>query len=174
MRFDPFIDGQMAERYPDIALRPVFVQNDGLLRMAILFASPDSPLSGVRDFKARMEEAFTQLKCTPDVKEQVTTNSPAWAQVLYELFRLVNDIDYEVWWSTKQSFHILSDKLRSPQSMKDNDRLRVSKELDGLRMQLKEIEYGLFKDDYLKDSITQQAVAASLMGHAEANALPSP
>lgn len=174
MRFDPYSEAPLSEAYEEISLREVFVENDALLRVAVLVADPASPLSKERDFDIRFREAFKLLGTKKRYQDEITSNSGVWLKVLYEFFRIANDIDYEIWWSLKSSLHHMADKLRSNSGMKDGDRLRISKELKEIGAQVKEIEYGLFKEEYLKDAITKEAVRNSLAGFAEQYALPPP
>ena len=180
MRFDPYIEAPLHEQYPEIALRDIFIQQDKLLRAAVLYVAPDSPFASIRDFNIRLDKVVASLgehealKLSKQQRDEIASYSGDWPKIVYELFRLINDIDYEAWWSTRCSFHVLTHRMRDPGTMKDGDRLKISKEIDAIRKRLKEMEYDLFQDDYLKDQITKQSVAESLTGYAEQLALNSP
>ena len=163
MRFDPSIDRPLSKAYPDIAVRSALADNDKLTRFAIYMIAPDSPFANERDFDFRKKLCVEKMGELDDVEK----NSPLWQFVVFELFRLYDNSRYEQWYSMKSSFHILTAKLRDFFSLKDGDRLKISKEIDAIRKEVERIEYDLFEDAHLKEIIKRQATQDSLAGFAE-------
>lgn len=165
MKYDPFIKEVFVEAYPEAALRPCFQGQDGLVRAAALLCQRDSPLGREKDWGVKAAKAKELLG--------VDINVPEWPEIVYEFFRMAHDIQYEVWWSQVASLHIMTANLRAA-GMKDNDRLRLIKEVEAVASSIMEYEAGLFQDAGLMAIVKEQALEASFRGFAEQYSLTSP
>lgn len=177
MKYDPFIEQPLHTVYDDIAIRPIFKNEDNMLRVAILFIDPESILYKEKDFELRLRKSLSMLNIPEDSKALIAAaingNSKEWQEVMYEYFRLVHNTTYEAWWSLLQSFHQLNKSLRS-NNVKVRERLLVFKEIKAIKEQLLNLEYDLFQDEHIKRAIAKSALDSSLQGYAEKYALPSP
>lgn len=175
MRFDVTEPG-LIDRYNELKRRGF--KDDTLLRYCILMCAPDSPFKDERDFSIKSMLALDHIGASEEEKarigELVRKDDEEYRKYCYELFRLLNEVDYELWFSLKESFHIMSARLRSPLAMKDNHRKDVSKIISEIAGELKQVEYRLFSEDHIKQLIVDEATANSLGGFAEKFALDSP
>lgn len=176
MRFDVTHPDDLCDRYPELKRRGF--EDDKLLRYCIVMTAPDSPFKDERDFSVKSNLCLDYINISEDekarIKEMVRRDDEVYREYCYELFRFLNQIDYELWYSIKESLHILSARLRSPLLMKDSDRVRAMKELSEIAAELKQVEYRLFSEDHMKALIVDEATANSLGGFAEKFALESP
>ena len=175
MRFDVAQAG-VTDRHAILKRREF--KDDSLLRFCILMISSDSPFADERDFELKCKYALEHLRLSTPERKRISLmaekDAPLYREYIYELFRLLNDVDYEAWFSLKTSFHILSARLRSVSAMLDSDRQRAMKDFSDLARELKQLEYRLFKEDHMRDAIIDEATARSLGGYAEMFALDPP
>ena len=175
MRYDLSSSIPLYERYADIALRPFFKSEDDLLRLAIAFLDPTSPLVKEKDINFRLEKAFelANLNNEEFTSQRVEQNDNTWDRMLFEYFRFIFNLRYEAWFSLVSSVHQLNQELRAV-GIKPRERVLASKNMASLQTEIDKIELELFDDQGIKERLYQQAVLESLSGYAEKNALPSP
>lgn len=112
---------------------------------------------------------------TERIEMMIEKDHEMYREYMYEIFRLIHDVDYTLWFSLKSSFDIMSARLRSPTLMLDSDRRQITQIISTTAYELKQVEYRLFPDEeHLKRLLTEEATANSLGGFAEKFALNSP
>jgi hypothetical protein len=175
MRYDLSSSIPLHERYADIALRPIFKSEDDLLRLAIAFLDPTSPLVKEKNIEFRLEKSFelANLNEKESTRLRVESNDPMWDHIIFEYFRFIFNLRYEAWFSLVSSVHQLNQELRSV-GIKPRERVLASQNMASLQTEIDKIELELFDDQGIKERLYQQAVLESLSGYAEKNALPPP
>ena len=169
MRFDPSIEGELVDHYSELTRRKRFLTDDTKVRFVIWMIAPDSPYYDEKDFEVRLECALQEVG--QDIGGELYN---LWMQgdeelleIMFQLFRLYADVDYETWFSMRLSFHITTAKLRDIYGLKDTDRSRAMKEVEDIKKKLLIVEYKLFNEDHIKNKILDKAGESSLIGYAE-------
>jgi len=135
--------------------------------------APDSPYALEKDWDLRIDGALSELDLdrSSEVYKLFEENTDVVQEGFFQMFKLFADVYYEVWFSLRQSFHILNAKLRDPWGLKDNDRTRIMAQMKSITKELVDIEYRVFSEDYIKDLILESASTDSLSGYAEMYAI---
>lgn len=157
LKYDPRIKGKMVQEYPIMKGRfPEHKDSDLLIRFAILFLDPFSPIAEERDIEVKKRDALKLLKeeTWSDFYKHVATDSAMWADVMYSYFSLIHHTHYETWLTLKISFHQLSQELRG--QMDSKDRGKASKDLASINQDIIELEAKLFPDEYTKHKIIEK------------------
>ena len=164
-------------------------QLDLLLRFIVLQIDPESPLFEITDLEKKKESAKTLLqKKYPEDKwskvwVEIDEELELYNQKLYEFFVIVNDHDYEHWYSLKIQLHRFNAELRGNfREDKDgsieknlNSRRYISKEIKNLKNELDSVEIRLFPDNKrLAKKIATLSMAEAIGGFAEKYALIGP
>lgn len=169
LKFDPRVKGKMIQEFPVMKGRfPNHKDADMLIRFAIMFCDPFSPLAEERDLEAKRRDSLAGLKeeVFADFYKHVVDNTPLWKDVMWAYFTLIHHTQYETWLTLKQSFHTLSDELRG--KMESDDRVKASKGLSSINQEIIELEAKIFPDEYTKHQIVEKI---PLAGYAERFAL---
>jgi len=164
LRYNPDIQGKMVDKYPALKSRfPNDEVSDKLLRFAILFADPISPLAEERDIEIRKKDILRYMK-EPGTTwyKEVKDDTENWNEILFNFFVLINNFQYEAWLSLKISFHKLSAELRGVMDQKD--RVSAGAGLIKMAEEIKQLEAKIFPDEYTKRAIVNKV---SMTGHAE-------
>jgi len=164
-------------------------QLDLLLRFIILQIDPESPLFEITDLDKKKEAARAVLikKYPLDKWEQVwieiDEELELYNQKVYEFFVIINDHDYEHWYSLKIQLHRFNSELRSAfKEDKDgnieknlNARRFISKGIKDLKIELDNVEARLFPDNKrLAKKIATLSMAEAIGGFVEKYALTGP
>jgi hypothetical protein len=169
LKYDPRVKGKITQEYPVMKGRfPEHKDVDMLIRFAILFLDPFSPIAEERDIEVKKRDALKALKeeSWSDFYKHVETNDSMWGDVVYGYFSLIHHTQYETWLTLKMSFHQLSQELRG--IMDSKDRVAASKGLASINQEIIELEAKLFPDEYTKHQIIEKI---PLAGYAERFAL---
>ena len=103
--------------------------------------------------------------------KEIKESSSLYRAMVFEYFKMVNDHNYEVWFSLKMNLHILGEKLRNPYGVDDSNRRHLTKSMGVFRKEIIELEHMIFPDEYTTKIVAEQATKASLSGFAEKYAL---
>lgn len=158
-----------------------------LLKYVIILIDTESPLFDETNFDTRKSYAMRLLEDTMAdyhrVIEEIEQEGELYELTIFRFFKLINDHDYEDWYSLKTQAHIFRKELRSAVredkygSIEKNldARNKISKSMLELSMQIKQLELRIFPDnDRLKKVITTQSMADSIGGYPEKHAKLGP
>lgn len=147
---------------------------DLMVKFVILFVDRHgNPLGDIRDFDYRRDMALQAL----GIKKRATgiwyfiDAGHRWYQnVMFDYFKLVNDDQYNLWFSLKVSYNVNMKMLRREfDSATDDKDIKVIQQIKaqapGDLKTLQEIEMKLFADERMRDVITKEAMATDR--HAE-------
>ena len=160
-------------------------QLDLLLRFVILEIDPESPLFEITGLDKKKEYALDVLqKLFPKsvkqwevVYNEINLELALYNQKVYEFFVIVNNHEYEHWYSLKIQLHRFNSELRSAFKSDQNLNARrfISKEIKNLKIELDSIEMRLFPDNKrLARKISTLSMAEAIGGFAEKYALDGP
>jgi len=157
LKYDPRERQKMIVAYPVMKGRfPSHKDVDMLIRFAIMFCDPFSPIAEERDLDNKKRDALEALgeKVFSDFYKHIADNDALWKDVMFSYFVLINHTQYETWLTLKESFHILAAELRG--HIDSKDRGKISKDLSAINDEIVELEAKLFPDDYTKNQIVEK------------------
>jgi hypothetical protein len=189
LKYNPFKvtrEKRMWQVYDDFAKRPLLSQVptegtamenfsgkdlDKLLKYMVLFIDPLSPFAGERDFTIRERLVLEALDYKPNQLfiREIKAQSSYFVDVMMEYFQMIHNINYEYWFTTVQSFRMLSEQLLTGQ-IKISDRKSAMELQSKLVEKIKVIEHQLFPDEMTKKLLADKATQG-LKGYAEKYAL---
>lgn len=166
----------MREDYPILLDYDSLTTDEDLLRFCFYFAAPDSPVAEQRDMAIRIERCIQLVDPSDpnDIRDKVTKSHKEYEDTITAIFRIYQNRKFLLWFSMVWNIHIMAEKLRSKSGIKDNERRQLSKMILALDSDVDELEYSLFRNDFMKESLLRAADRNSLSGYAEKYALTSP
>jgi len=151
--------------YKELDKKVVGFDADKILSYVIFLIDDNSPFFKVEDFAQRHRLAAQQagLKETDieklDIKSNVALNS-----IFSGYLRVVNSDDFTLWFSLKQNFYNNTEMIRDA-TLEGNDPVMAVKRKQEIGIALKDslntirdLEARLFKDERIKDRVTQSAM----------------
>lgn len=149
-------------------LQPEEQDLDILVRYVILMVERyGNPLSDIKDFEYRSKLACEMIglkKGAQTVWHFIETDHWWFRDVMFEYFRLLNDDEYQLWYSMKMSFANNMKLLRESFGPATDEKYFLSLQKiktsapDDLK-KIREIELRLFGDDRIRDIVTKEAIA---------------
>lgn len=174
--------------YRDLSRRKVFSEIPGtkqysawgnkeldlLLKVIILIVDPQSPLSDETDFDFRKEQAVLLIGAdsNENVLDEIDSEGPLFSSLVFNFFKVINNMEYESWYSLLQLYHDLCLQARRPLP-KDadagtiNSKAKLSGAISIVETEVKKKQYNLFKDKRLEQKIMQESGNDELGGYAE-------
>lgn len=150
-----------------------FPDLDMFLRYIVIFIDPESPMYNQTDFDYKKKQALMLLEVEPgsNVHNEIESEGRYFFLAVFEFFKIVNDLQYEEWFSQKINFHHATDILRQPIPVTDtsaiNARRNLATSLPELRKTLLKLQASLFKDKRTEKMIVNMATEDSVGGYAE-------
>lgn len=150
-----------------------------LLSIIVLSIDNQSPLYRITDIDYKLECALATMgsrgKIQPHVVEEVLNNSFFFEKVMTNFFKVVNDYQYEEWFTKKSLYHYLTSVARDSTSGLEMvpiaDRLKANKELKSLREEIAIAQQSLFPSERTAKIISRQSEADDLGGFVEEYAM---
>lgn len=186
--FDVFCNEPMRKKYIEFERRTVFSivpqglrsfsfeDLDKITRFVVLFLDPLSPFFDEQDEQRRIDACMAELKYDDDERfyEEVKGYTRYWQVIIFEYFKMVNNIQYETWLTYKRSFHLISAQLRAADDnhlpIKPNERDRLTKSLLQYQKDILELQAAVFPDARTMRAVSEQATE-DLGGYAESHAI---
>lgn len=184
MIYNPTVGGRMIDHYEDLSIYPVFTSPvevsmdvlDQMIRYAILWNEPDSPLYRIKDLKKKHKECLSIANCSLEAEKYISSWGRDYRNVVFQILKLSNDYLMQQWWSRKLDYHSnVSYLAASLGSSSDPEKeialkLKIKGALDQDMKELMELESTLFPDKRSRRAMSKAAEEASLDGYAEKHA----
>lgn len=199
MEFNPFATNEMlmVDKYKKLRRRRAFrarhklIDLDTLLRFVVVFVDPQSPLSEERDFDERMSKAVKVMEIEEGSNEFLEIYRQPIEELgnyvpgtllenyIFEYFKMVNNHEFELWFTLKMDYHQQCQYLRSPApadpvaaGLDATRRNSVASALKEKMMMVLRAEDQLFQDERIKGIVVDNATKDDdLAGYAERYAL---
>lgn len=149
-------------------LQPEEDDLDMLVRYVILIVDRHgNPLADIKDFEYRSKLVCDMIglkKGSDTVWHFIETDHWWFRDVMFEYFRLLNDDEYQLWFSMKMSFANNMKLLRETFGPATDEKYFLSLQKikasspDDLK-KIREIEMRLFNDDRTREIVTKEAIA---------------
>ena len=147
-----------------------------LCQIVVLVVDRQSELYTENDLEWKIGSAIHSLGIDdPVVVEEALQQGAFFDQMLFSFFRMVNDLLYEQWWSTKTLFHNLNFYVRLNRVNADETTVKgvraANSQLNELRRDILEIQATLFPgDERIAQAINDMAIAEEIGGPGESYA----
>lgn len=208
MTINPFVvsrDNYVFDHYPDLQRAKVFSiipknKDDGkpykefrkkdldiLLKFVIIFIDPESPLADIRDYEKRRKYAIDVMKSRGLVEngrpyEEIMEEGLLFDALIFQYFQLINNHDYELWYSLNMQLRTFYTHLRKDLSedkngsvLADMDKRRMLlKDIENFKSTLMNLESQLFASPRLKKIIARKQMDEAIGGYAEMFAKTGP
>ena len=142
---------------------------DGMIKFIYHFVDPNSEFRNMSNFESRKARALEAADIKKGNLSDEIFGEGEWFRIaLFEYFKMVNDIDYELWFTLRKNFAFLMDKLRHDEQSVDVDKLVTNKN----KIQL--IEDELFNGSKEENLIMNEASKNPSFGIVERFAIDNP
>lgn len=171
----------MWKKYPQLARRTAFssipkgmkghitlAELNKLIKFVVLYIDPLSPLFEEKDFEHRTNVAMEDLGFTKKEKffKHIENQTLFFKNLVYEYFQMVNNHEYEAWYTMKINLHHINRKLRDPSTDLSNRR-QLTKAITEFKTELIELENKILPDQYTMNIVSDLATADKLASYAE-------
>ena len=196
MRYNPFaftMDTMIWDYYPDFKVRsylgggefgPSSFAKMGIIdhkrwkakmsslviRFVILFIDTESPFFKERDLERRKAAVLDLLNIKEGslVYKNIMEESSYYQSVVHAYFVLLNNIDYEHWFTVKKNYHNFTKHMRNDSgNLSGNEKINLTKQIESFRMDVIIAEDRIYNDPKLKEIINRKATEESIFGYPE-------
>lgn len=146
---------------------------DKLIKFAIVFIDPSSPLADERDYDLRIVATMEYLGFSKKDRfyKEIDEDTYYWHLIMFEYFKMCTHLEYELWFSTWYGLKIQYAKLRNNKSMKETDRAKLIASLQDQTNDFIKLSNQLFPDERTKAVVARISTEDSVAGFAEKFAL---
>lgn len=146
---------------------------DKLIKFAIVFIDPSSPLADERDYDLRIVATMEYLGYSKKDRfyKEIDEDTYYWHLIMFEYFKMCTHLEYELWFSTWYGLKIQYAKLRNNKSMKETDRAKLIASLQDQTNDFIKLSNQLFPDERTKAVVARISTEDSVAGFAEKFAL---
>ena len=139
-----------------------------LIKFVVIYIDPLSPLFEEKDFEQRATMAMEDLGFKKSEKffQHFENNTLFFQNLVFEYFKMVNNHEYEAWYTMKINLHHINKRLRDP-STQLSDRRQLTKAITDFQEDLIKLENKILPDDYTMNIISDLATADNLASYAE-------
>lgn len=146
---------------------------DQIIKFAIVFIDPSSPLADEQDYDLRVVATMEYLGYNKKDRfyREIEDDTYYWHLVMFEYFKICTHLEYELWFSTWYGLKIQYAKLRNNKSMKETDRSKLIASLQEQTNDFIKLSNQLFPNERTKQVVARISTEDSVAGFAEKFAL---
>lgn len=168
MQYSTDIDEFAWDYYPDLAyLKNIqnhkmipaglkVAEMDILVKFCIYILAMDSPMYEIKNLSERVKRGKAKFGITkiPMVNDMIDNDNDAYHWTIKNVFALINNDLYELWFSRKTALRRLNSMLRSP-STEPSIILRISKDIQTLAVEVSKLESTIFGSKSITDTVNK-------------------